>query len=43
MALGIDGRDDIYTALVGRDGQVYVLIAGDVTAEKMAQLRAAYP
>ena len=42
-ALGIDGRDEIYTALVGRDGQVYVLIEGDVTDEKIAQLRAVYP
>jgi hypothetical protein len=41
--LGIDGRDEIYTALVGRDGQVHVLIEGDVTGEKIAQLRAAYP
>ena len=42
-ALGIDGRDEIYTALVGRDGQVHVLIEGDVTDEKIAQLRAVYP
>ena len=42
-ALGLDGRDEIYTALVGRDGQVHVLIEGDVTGEKIAQLRAAYP
>ena len=42
-ALGIDGRDEIYIALVGRDGQVHVLIEGDVTDEKIAQLRAAYP
>ena len=42
-ALGIDGRDEIYTALVGRDGQVYVLIEGNVTEAKIAQLRAAYP
>ena len=42
-ALGINGRDEIYIALVGRDGQVHVLIEGDVTDEKIAQLRAAYP
>ncbi|MDA7449572.1 hypothetical protein N8811_03665 [Planktomarina temperata] len=42
-ALGIDGRDEIFTALVGRNGQVHVLIEGDVTDEKIAQLRAAYP
>ena len=42
-ALGIDGSNEIYTALVGRDGQVHVLIEGDVTDEKIAQLRAAYP
>jgi hypothetical protein len=41
--LGIAGRDEIYTALVGRDGQVYALIGGDVTEAKIAQLRAAYP
>ena len=41
--LGIDGRNEIFTALVGRDGQVHVLIEGDVTDEKIAQLRAAYP
>ena len=42
-ALDIDGRDEIYIALVGRDGQVHVLIEGDVTDEKIVQLRAAYP
>ena len=42
-ALGIDGRDQIYTALVGRGGQVHVLIKGDVTEDKIARLRAAYP
>ena len=43
MQLGIEGRDEIYTALVGSDGQVYALIEGDVTKAKIAQLRAAYP
>ena len=41
--LGIKGRDEIYTALVGRSGEVHALITGDVTEDKIARLRAAYP
>ena len=42
-ALGIQGRGEIYVALVDPDGTVHALIAGDVTEAKVAQLRSAYP
>ena len=42
-SLGIDGRSEIYVALVDPDGTVHSLIKGDVTEAKVDQLRAAYP
>ena len=42
-SLGIDGRSEIYVALVDPDGTVHSLIKGDVAEAKVDQLRAAYP
>ena len=42
-SLGIDGRSEIYVALVDPDGTVHSMIKGDVTEAKVNQLRAAYP
>lgn len=42
-SLGIDGRSEIYVALVDPDGTVHSLIKGDVTEAKVKKLRAAYP
>ena len=43
VLLGLDGRLEIYVALVDPDGTVHSLIKGDVTEAKVDQLRAAYP
>lgn len=41
-ALGIQGRNDIYVALVDPNGKVRTLIKGRVTEAKVNQLRKAY-
>jgi len=41
--LGIRGSQQVYVTLVGRDGTVYTLIAGQASAEKVSQLRDAFP
>jgi len=41
--LGIRGSQQVYVALVGRDGTVYTLIAGQASAEKVSRLRDAFP
>ena len=43
QSLGISGSQQVYVALVGRDGAIYTLIEGQVTSEKVSQLRAAFP
>ena len=42
-AMGLKGRNDIYVLLVDRDGSVREIIRGDVSEEKVDQLRDAYP
>ena len=39
MRLGISGHGEIYVAMVDPDGTIHVLIEGDVTDAKVAQLR----
>jgi len=41
--LGIKESDQIYVALVGKNGTVYTLIEGEVTPEKAAQLWRSFP